>query len=135
MSSLITRMSSALMLRSISSKQAAVQRLQRLTRYLTILLLVIRGSAELQRSFLDSQARSLLLDFHWGLPGWDKLCKLAVMSLRLGYKVDVITILEITVRLWRPNYHACSLSLLSLTWSSFVSQVHPAVISCSVEPD
>lgn len=45
------------------------------------------------------------------------------MPLCLSYKVDMITILEITVRLWRPNYHACSFGFsrplcLSLTWTA-----------------
>lgn len=51
------------------------------------------------------EAFALLLDFHWGLPGW---VKLAMMSLGLSYKVDVITVLKITVRLRGTNCHACS---------------------------
>lgn len=69
--------------------------------------------------------------------------QLPVMSLCLSYRVDVITILEITVRLWRPNYQARSLSLslpVSLVVSSslqalLLNQVHPAVISWPVEPN
>lgn len=53
--------------------------------------------------------------------------QLPVMSLCLSYRVDVITILEITVRLWRPNYQARSLSL-SLPVSLVVSSSLQALL-------
>lgn len=88
---------------------------------------MIKGSARA----LDPQTPAPLFDFHRGLHGWDKL---AVMSLCLGYKVDVITILEITVRLQRPNYRACPrphlfLSLSGMFWRPLLSPHTPPPLS------
>lgn len=77
----------------------SVSTLGALTLYLPIPLLMIRGSME---GFCSAAG------FPLRVPGWDKL---SMMSLSLSYKVDVITILEITVRLWGTKYQACSLSL------------------------